>query len=139
MRQLDGGTPPPFRSPCPVASALDQVGDRWTLVILRTILAGKHRYGDLLAVPERISTNILAARLAEMEANGLLTRRPYRHGPTRYEYLPTRKGAALLPVLQALALWAGDQLPDRWPLPPWFLAARPEDFAEPAAAEGERR
>ncbi|MFO1142337.1 MAG: helix-turn-helix domain-containing protein [Amaricoccus sp.] len=133
------GPRPTFRSPCPIASALDLVGDRWTLVILRTVLAGRRRYGDLLAIPERISTNILAARLAEMEANGLLTRRPYRHAPTRYEYLPTRKGAALLPVLQDLARWAEGQIPDRWPLPDWFVSAVPDDYPEPDAVRAEPR
>ena len=59
-----------FRSPCPVASALDLVGDKWTLVVLRTIFAGRHRYRELADIPERISTNILADRLARWRNSG---------------------------------------------------------------------
>ena len=54
---------PRFRSRCPVASALDIFGDKWTLVVLRTIFAGRHRFGELTGMPERIATNILADRL----------------------------------------------------------------------------
>ena len=65
---------PEFRSRCPVASALDIVGDRWSLIVLRTIFAGRHRYRDLADIPERISTNILADRLERLEGYGLVTK-----------------------------------------------------------------
>ena len=117
-----------YRSPCPVASTLDILGDKWTLVVLRTIFAGRHRYGDLLAMPEKISTNILADRLAALQEHGLATKRAYRQRPERFEYRLTKKGADLLPVLQALARWGIDYIPDRWASPKWFTEATPEAF-----------
>lgn len=119
---------PDFRSQCPVASALDILGDKWTLVVLRTIFAGRHRFGELLDVPERIATNILSDRLERLEQYGLVTRTAYQESPTRHEYRLTERGADLLPVLQALAAWSGEHIPDRWTPPPWFIEGRPEHF-----------
>jgi DNA-binding HxlR family transcriptional regulator len=96
--------------------------------VLRTILVGRHRYGELLSIPERISTNVLADRLALLEAEGLVTRRPYQENPVRHDYRLTRKGADLLPVLQALADWGVAHIPDRWTPPASFSEARPEQF-----------
>jgi DNA-binding HxlR family transcriptional regulator len=119
---------PDFRSPCPVASALDLVGDKWSLVVLRTIFAGRHRYGELADISEKISSNILADRLARLEQYGLISKRTYQHNPERFEYHLTRSGADFLPVLQQLAVWARAHIPDRWSLPDWFAAGRPEQF-----------
>lgn len=119
---------PTFRSNCPVASALDLVGDKWTLVVLRTIFAGRHRFQDIADIPERIASNILADRLARLEEYGLVDKRAYQDAPTRYEYRLTPKGADLLPVLQALAVWAARHIPERWPAPAWFTAGKPHDF-----------
>lgn len=119
---------PTFRSPCSVASALDVVGDRWTLVVLRTIFAGRHRYSDLANIPERIASNILADRLGKLEQWGLITKKSYQANPPRYEYALTRAGADLLPVLQALASWSQRHLPDRWAQPEWFVTAKADDF-----------
>ena len=126
---------PEFRSQCPVASALDLVGDRWTLVVLRTIFAGRHRYGELADIPERIATNVLADRLAKLEAWGLITKAAYQANPVRYEYALTRSGADWLPVLQALAAWSARHLPERWSSPGWFTDGAPRDFY-PAATSG---
>jgi len=125
---------PEFRSQCPVASALDIVGDKWTLVVLRTIFAGHHRYRDLADIPEAISSNILAERLERLETYGLITKKPYQQNPVRYEYWLTRKGADLLPVLQELATWAGRHIPGRWSSPRWFNEGTPENFY-PAESE----
>lgn len=119
---------PEFRSPCPVASALDVVGDKWTLVVLRTIFAGRHRYGEIADCPEHISTNILADRLERLEEFGLVTKSPYQHNPIRYQYQLTAKGADLLPVLQAMAAWATRHIPGRWTPPRWFSEGKPSDF-----------
>jgi|SRR5688572_6401243 DNA-binding HxlR family transcriptional regulator len=119
---------PEFRSACPVASALDIVGDKWSLVVLRTIFAGRHRYGELARIPEKIATNILADRLDRLEQHGLVTKSPYQENPPRYQYWLTKRGADLLPVLQQLSLWAGRHIPDRWTAPPWFSDGTPEDF-----------
>jgi DNA-binding HxlR family transcriptional regulator len=119
---------PEFRSKCPVASAVDIIGDKWTLVVLRTIFAGPHRYHELSEIPEKIATNILADRLDRLELYGLITKSPYQENPTRYDYRLTRRGADLLPVLQGLAAWAGQHIPGRWESPPWFSKGKPEDF-----------
>lgn len=99
------------RSPCPVAGALDLLGDRWTLLILRDLLLGKSRYGQFLAAPEGISTNLLADRLQRMEAAGLVTAVPYTEHPVRMDYRLTPAGRALGPVVDALATWGLAHLP----------------------------
>jgi DNA-binding HxlR family transcriptional regulator len=120
----------PFRSGCALSSALDLVGDKWSLVVLRGLFVGWTRYREFLAAPERISTNILANRLRRLEAQGLIARLPGSgRGGTSYRL--TRMGADLLPALQALAIWGHANLRDRWAPPDWFLTARPEDFYPP--------
>ncbi len=99
------------RSPCPVAGALDLVGDRWTLLILRDLLTGKTRYSQFLASPEGISTNLLADRLQRMEAAGLVTAVPYSQHPVRMDYHLTSAGRALRRVVDALASWGLAHLP----------------------------
>lgn len=116
------------RSPCPVASALDLVGDKWTLLVLRTMFAGRRRFAELLDIPEAISTSILTDRLDWLLAHGMIERRRYNSRPVRYEYTLARKGAELLPVLQALAEWSGKHVEGCWPRPDWFIKGRPEDF-----------
>lgn len=121
----------PYRSSCPLASALDIVGDKWTLLVLRMLMAGAERFRDLQAMPEGIATNILADRLRRLECFGLITR--YSNGPRRADagYRLTRTGAGLLPTMQALAAWGHANIPERWQSPDWFTAARPEDLLDP--------
>ena len=102
---------PALRSPCPVANALDVLGDRWTLLVIRDLFAGKRRYSDLLASPEHIPTNILADRLKRLERAGLIAALPYQTRPTRYEYHLTPRGQELSPILDALAVWGLEQFP----------------------------
>ena len=99
------------RSDCPVACTLDVLGDRWTLLVVRDLLLGKRRYGDFLASPEGIQTNILAERLKRLEAAGLVERKSYQDNPPRHEYLPTTKTRELAPVLVAMAMWANRHMP----------------------------
>ncbi|MFN7942237.1 MAG: helix-turn-helix domain-containing protein [Thermoanaerobaculia bacterium] len=105
--------PPSYlRSPCPIASTLDLVGDRWTLLVIRDLLlTEKRRFAELLASPERISTNLLAERLERLEAAGLVERRLYQKHPPRYEVHLTEKGRDLAPVLRELGLWGNRHLP----------------------------
>ena len=117
-----------FRSGCPIASTLELVGDRWTLVLLRDLVNGKRRYKDFLESPERIASNILSARLVAMERQGLIASRLYQQRPKRFEYRLTAKGAALLPVLQDLCRWGEAQLPERWKAPAAFMDKTPEDL-----------
>jgi DNA-binding HxlR family transcriptional regulator len=110
------------------------VGDRWTLVVLRTIFAGATRYNELLGMSEGIATNILADRLAKLEQYGLIGKEAYQEGPTRYRYWLTEAGAELLPVLQALARWSTRHIPGRWDLPEWFARGTPASFIGPDPA-----
>ncbi len=80
------------RSTCPVACTLDVVGDRWTLLVIRDLFKGKKRYGDFLASPEKIPTNILADRLKRLEGEGLISSALYSEHPPRSEYRLTPEG-----------------------------------------------
>ena len=100
------------------------MGDRWTLVIVRDMLIGKTRFAEFLDSPERITTNILADRLALMETAGLVDRVPYSERPPRFEYRLTKKGQGLLPVLQEMCRWANRYMPDTWTPPPSFMERR---------------
>ena len=114
----------PERSGCPIATTLDLLGDKWSLVIVRDMLTGKASFGDFLASPEGISTNILAERLRRLEAAGLVVKRAYQARPPRYEYRLSDKGEALLPVLQAICRWANAYLPGTWMPPESFMRQR---------------
>lgn len=119
---------PPYRSPCPLSKALDLIGDKWSLVIVRDMCLGKTKYGDFQNSPEGIPTNILANRLRQLEENGIIVKRSYQEKPVRYEYLLTAKGADLLPVLQQLVLWTQKYDADCWQPPEGFLTAQAEDL-----------
>lgn len=93
------------RSACPVACALDLLGDRWTLLLIRDLVAGKSRYGEFLESAEGITTNILAERLKRLESAGIITSSTYQENPPRYAYTLTPKGNELKSVLGAVAQW----------------------------------
>ncbi len=102
---------PSRRSGCPIAAALDLVGDKWSLLLIRDIgLFDKHRNKDFQSASEAIPSNILADRLKRMTAYGLLEKRRYHDRPPRYEYHLTRQGRELLPVLRELAVWSEKNL-----------------------------
>ncbi|MFH9822452.1 MULTISPECIES: winged helix-turn-helix transcriptional regulator [Streptomyces] len=129
---------PPRRSYdqyCSAARALDTVGDRWTLLIVRELLAGPRRYTDLHADLPGVSTDVLASRLKDMERDGLATRRRLPPPGAASVYELTGRGRALLPVLQALGAWGQAELGERGPTD----AIRAHWFALPLlrALEGE--
>jgi DNA-binding HxlR family transcriptional regulator len=99
------------RSRCAIANTLDLVGDKWSLLVIRDMLHGKHTYGELLDSPERIPTNILADRLKRLEGAGIIASSPYQERPIRYAYTLTDKGAALGEVLLALVRWGKRHIP----------------------------
>jgi DNA-binding HxlR family transcriptional regulator len=105
-------TPPPKRHPydqwAPDARALDLVGDKWTLLIVRDLASGPRRFVELQRVLPGISTEQLRSRLNRMVADALLTRQRYREVPPRVDYELTTRSRALLPVLGALARWGYD-------------------------------
>ena len=95
------------RSHCPVSIALDAIGDRWSLLILRDIiLRDKRRYHEFLNSEEGISTNILADRLARLEKQGLVSKSPDPGDRRQFLYAPTQKGVDLLPVVVEMARWS---------------------------------
>jgi DNA-binding HxlR family transcriptional regulator len=101
------------RTDCPVARALDLLGDRWTLLIVRDlVLDGPRRFSDLSRTIAGSSPAILSNRLKRLEQAGLIERRFYSQHPPRAEYLLTRKGKSLEPVLGALRNF-GETLPEQ--------------------------
>jgi DNA-binding HxlR family transcriptional regulator len=96
---------------CPIARTLDIVGERWTLLLLRDMLVfGKTRFSDLRDANPGIPVRVLSGRLQKLMAHGLVERRVYSEHPLRAEYVPTEKGASLLPVLGALKDWGMEAL-----------------------------
>lgn len=122
-----------FRSGCPIASSLDIVGDKWSLVIVRSLAMGATSYSDLARQPEKIATNILSDRLARLERSGIVRQTEAGRGRLPGRYGLTRKGADLLPVIQALARWGEAHLDDRWRPPARFYALRSKDIVVPEA------
>jgi DNA-binding HxlR family transcriptional regulator len=95
----------PYDQWSPDARALDLVGDKWTLLIVRDLASGPRRFVEIQRVLPGISTEQLRSRLNRMVADGMLTRQRYREVPPRVEYDLTQRAADLLPVLGELARW----------------------------------
>ena len=89
---------------CPIAHSTGLVGDRWSILIVRELLMGQTRFQDLQAQTGATS-QMLAARLKRLEADGLIERRAYSQRPLRHEYRLTPKGVHLMPVILALRTW----------------------------------
>ena len=96
---------PPLRPMVSRARALDLVGDKWTLLIVRDLAAGPRRFVELQRVLPGISTEQLRSRLNRMVADGMLTRKRYREVPPRVDYELTERARELMPVLGELARW----------------------------------
>jgi DNA-binding HxlR family transcriptional regulator len=102
-----------WRSVCPISSALDVLGDKWSLLIIRDLLIhGPRTYSELLASPEHISTNILASRLSLLTYLKLIERTNPEGAARNNAYQVTKSGAALRPVLNGVAKWAKVHLKD---------------------------
>lgn len=96
---------------CSIAQTVEVVGDWWSLLILRDVFWGLHRFDELLE-DLGIARNILSDRLGNLVAKGVLEKVPYQQAPLRHEYKLTQKGRDLWPVLMMMAQWG-----DRWALP----------------------
>ncbi|MFC0053772.1 winged helix-turn-helix transcriptional regulator [Streptomyces actinomycinicus] len=94
---------------CSIARALEVVGERWTLLVVRDALYGVRRYNDFL-VHLGIPRAVLSARLRTLTEEGILEKRRYQEAPPRDEYVVTDRGAALWPVLRALGQWGRDHV-----------------------------
>ena len=91
---------------CPVARTLDLIGERWTILILRDLfLRGPRRYQDFEESLTGVAPNTLSARLKDLEASGLISRRLYSEHPPRLEYYLTEKGESLGPIVKSLREW----------------------------------
>lgn len=99
------------RSLCPVACALDLLGDRWTLLVVRDLLLGRRYFEEFLSSPERIATNILSDRLKLLIAQGLVEKVPDEGDRRRFVYRLTPRGRSLRQVLVPLARWSLENIP----------------------------
>jgi DNA-binding HxlR family transcriptional regulator len=91
--------------------AVELIGRRWSGAVLRSMLTGTERFGELRRAVPGISDRMLSDRLKEFEAEGLVERRVIAETPVRIEYHLTAMGRALLPVVEAVAVWAEEWLP----------------------------
>lgn len=90
---------------CPVETTLMLIGDKWKVLILRDLMPGKKRFGELRKSIGHVSQKVLTAQLRDMEANGLVYRHVYAEVPPRVEYSLTELGQSLKPILDAMWNW----------------------------------
>jgi DNA-binding HxlR family transcriptional regulator len=101
------------RSTCPISTALEIVGDRWTLLLVRDLMfAGKRHFREFLQSEEAISSNILTNRLNALVADGIVTKEGDPSHAQKAVYSLTRKGLELLPVLVAMSAWTQKHRPE---------------------------
>jgi DNA-binding HxlR family transcriptional regulator len=102
--------PKQYRQACPVAKSVELLGERWTLLVVRDLLPGARRFGDLQESLPGIAPNVLSARLQTLEEHGIVARRFYSEHPPRAEYVLTERGRELGMVVGALAVWGSRHL-----------------------------
>lgn len=90
---------------CPVETTLTLISDKWKVLILRDLLTGTKRFGELKKSLGGVSQKVLTSQLRQMEASGLLTRKVYAEVPPRVEYTLTELGYSLRPVLETMRDW----------------------------------
>lgn len=93
---------------CPVETTLTLIGDKWKVLILRDLMPGTKRFGELKKSIDTVSQKVLTAQLRDMEANGLVHREVYAEVPPRVEYSLTELGQSLKPILDAMWNWGED-------------------------------
>ncbi len=90
---------------CPVETTLTLIGNKWKVLILRDLLTGKKRFGELKKSIGSVSQKVLTAQLRDMESHGLVNRKVFAEVPPRVEYSLTELGASLAPVIEAMHQW----------------------------------
>ena len=115
---VTSATRPSDRRRCSIASALDVIGEKWSLLVVRELLLGVRRFNDI-AANTGAPRDILTARLRRLEELGVVERREYSERPPRYEYRLTQAGKNLQPVMLALKQWGDDHVMEG-PLPVVF-------------------
>ena len=93
---------------CPVETTLMLIGDKWKVLILRDLMDGTKRFGELKKSIGTVSQKVRTAQLRDMEEKGLLTRKVYAEVPPRVEYTLTETGYSLKPILDAMWAWGAD-------------------------------
>ena len=90
---------------CPVETTLTLISDKWKVLILRDLMDGTKRFGELKKSIGHVTQKVLTAQLRDMEAKGLLTRKVYAEVPPRVEYTLTETGYSLKPILDSMVVW----------------------------------
>ena len=90
---------------CPVETTLTLIGDKWKLLILRDLMPGTKRFGELKKSVGNVSQKVLTAQLRAMEESGLVNRKVYAEVPPRVEYSLTELGKSLKPILDSMRAW----------------------------------
>ncbi len=90
---------------CPVQRSLEILDGKWTLLVLRELLTGTKRFGELRRAVGEVNPKTLTDRLRVLEGHDILQRQVFEEVPPRVEYTLTEKGRALAPVIQSLAVW----------------------------------
>lgn len=93
---------------CPVETTLTLIGDKWKVLILRDLMSGTKRFGELKKSVGDVSQKVLTAQLRDMEESGLVSRRVYAEVPPRVEYSLTELGKSLKPILDSMRIWGED-------------------------------
>ena len=101
-----------YNHPCLIAQTLDILGDRWTLLVLRDLMSGLHRYSEILDSCAGMSPNVLSNRLKLLQAEGLVNREYQRGLPPKVEYTLTETGWSVRPILTAMVAWGRTNLLD---------------------------
>ena len=97
-----------FRSHCPINYALEHIGDKWSLLIIRDLMfKGRRHYNEFLEGGEKVSTSVLGARLKQLEELGLITKGEDDVKKSRIKYSLTQKGIDMLPFMVEMILWSG--------------------------------
>ncbi len=119
MKRLDR------KSDCAINYSLEEIGDPWSLLIVRDIVYhGKKTYGEFLASEERIGTSVLAHRLADLEKKDILAKKPHKADKRKEEYWLTEKGLSLIPLLFDLAEWGARHDPKTNADQGWIATAK---------------
>lgn len=93
---------------CPVETTLTLIGDKWKVLILRDLLTGTKRFGELKRSVGGVSQKVLTSQLRDMEESGLISRKVYAEVPPKVEYSLTQLGESLHPILDAMKSWGED-------------------------------
>ena len=95
-------------SACPVEVTMGLIGDRWKILIVRDLLTGTKRFGELKKSVTGITQKVLTSHLRDMEASGLVKRKVYAEVPPRVEYSLTKTGLSLKPILDSMVKWGNE-------------------------------